>query len=56
METKERVKIWNTFFKLARANAVSLKEFESPSWKDTGYIWDKPGSGGTLDEKDLLKL
>ena len=50
------MQIWNTFFKLARDSAVSLKQFESPSWKDLGYNWDKPGSGGTLDEKDLLKL
>ena len=56
METKERVKIWNTFFKLARDSAVLLKKFESPSWKDTGYDWDKPSSGGTLEEEDVLKL
>ena len=56
METKERVKIWNTFFKLARASAVSLKKFESPNWKDLGYDWNKLGAGGTLGEKDLLKL
>ena len=60
MESKERVKIWNTFFKLARDSAAALKKFESSSsgssWKDPGYNWNERGRGGTLDEKDLLKL
>ncbi len=56
MDSRKRVKIWNTFFKMARDSAVSLKQFESPSWKDPGYDWDKPGSGGTLGEEDMLKL
>ena len=56
METEERAKIWNTFFKIARASAVSWKQFESPSWKDPGYSWDKKERGGTLGEEDMLKL
>lgn len=56
MDTRKRVKIWNTFFKMARDSAVSLKQFESPCWKDPGYSWDKPGRGGTLGEEDMLKL
>jgi hypothetical protein len=56
MDSKKRVKIWNTFLKMARDGAVSLKQFESPGWKDSGYSWDKQDYGGTLGEEDMLKL
>ena len=56
MDSKDRVKIWNTFLKFARDSAASLKQYECPSWQDPGYNWNKPGSGGTLGEEDMLKL
>jgi len=56
MDTEKRVEIWNTFLKMARDSAVSLKQFTSPGWKDSGYNWDKQRTGGTLGEEDMLKL
>ena len=56
METAERVRIWNTFFKLARISAVTLKQFKYPQWQDPGYNWDRPEAGHTLGEEDMLKL
>lgn len=29
----ERIEIWNTFFKLARDEAISLRELQDPNWK-----------------------
>jgi len=56
MDSGKRVKIWNTFFKMARDSAVSLKQFESPRGKDPGYDWNRPRAGGTLGKKDMFKL
>ncbi len=56
MDSKDRVKIWNTFLKFARDSASALKKYESSSWQDPGYSWDTPKAGGTLVEKDMLKL
>jgi len=55
METGERVKIWNTFFKLARKSASELKKINNKSWIDPDPYWE-PRVGGTLGEEHTLKL
>ena len=47
-----RVKVWNTFFKLAREQAVSAKKFQDASWADPGHDF----LGGTLGDKGIHSL
>lgn len=48
----ERVKVWNTFFKLAREEAVSLKRLHNPNWTVRTHHF----AGGTLNEQETHSL
>jgi len=47
-----RVKVWNTFFRLAREQAVSAKKLQDINWPDPGHVF----GGGTLDNEDIHRL
>jgi hypothetical protein len=47
-----RVKVWNTFFKLAREQAVSAKKSHDIHWTDPGHDF----LGGTLDDEQIHSL
>jgi len=47
-----RVKVWNTFFKLAREQAILLKKLQDPSWTERVHSL----SGGTLNDQKTLSL
>lgn len=48
----ERVKVWNTFFKLAREQAVSLRRLQNPNWTAQAHHF----AGGTLGDQETLSL
>lgn len=46
------VKVWNTFFKIAREQAVFTKKSQNNEWSDPGHTF----SGGTLDDSKMHSL
>jgi hypothetical protein len=52
VDASERVEVWNTFFKLAREQAVFAKKLEDASWLDRGHTF----LGGTLDNEKTYSL
>lgn len=48
----ERVKVWNTFFKLARDEATSLKKLQNPNWVRQRHFF----AGSTLDKEKTGSL
>ena len=48
----ERVKVWNTFFKFARNEAVSLKRLQNPAFVAKHHTF----LGGTLDDEKTRSL
>ena len=52
LNAANRVKVWNTFFKLAREQAILLKKLQNPSWIDRVHSL----SGGTLHDQKTLSL
>jgi len=52
IDSPDRVKVWNTFFKMAREQAVSAKKSYDKNWLDSG----KTFSGGTLDDSKTQSL
>jgi hypothetical protein len=52
VDTADRVKVWNTFFKLAREQAVSAKKLQDFNWTDSGHVF----VGGTLDNERIHSL
>ena len=52
IDALSRVKVWNTFFKIAREQAVSTKKSQNNRWSDPGLTF----SGGTLDDSKTHSL
>ena len=52
VKEKERVKAWNTYLKIARDHAISLKKLQQPSWEAKGLSL----LGGTLAEDGMYRL
>ena len=52
VDSKERVKVWNTFFKLAREQAVSLDNNILGKSEVSSYSF----KGGTLNKDEILSL
>jgi hypothetical protein len=47
-----RVKVWNTFLRLARERAVCAKKLQDVKWSDSGHVF----VGGTLDDEKIHSL
>jgi hypothetical protein len=52
LDENERVRVWNTFFKLARDEAAFVKQLQDPSWVTPERKLD----GGLLDDKSIHSL
>jgi len=52
LDAANRVKVWNTFFKLARDQAILLKKLNKPSWMERAHNL----LGGTLNDQKTLSL
>ncbi|MCX5991031.1 MAG: hypothetical protein NTZ04_01670 [Chloroflexi bacterium] len=52
VDAVNRVKVWNTFFRLAREQAVSAKKLQDINWSDPGHVF----GGGTLDNERIHSL
>jgi hypothetical protein len=52
VQPTERVEVWNTFFKLAREQAIPLKKLQNATWK----VRPQRFRGGTLGKAQIRSL